>query len=336
MQLLGLAAPFGSERLPQVHGMLLTLGFVGTVIALERAVALGTRVAFLAPALLAAGGMALISDAPLLLGKWLLVAGALGLVAVYVPLWRRQRDHAVLVSALGAVLAVGAGILWLGGLPVPLLLPWLVGFVVLTIAGERLELARISMPSSAEVSLVIGAAGVVVGAVAAVLWPHGGVVVSGAALVGLVVVLVKHDVARRTVRSQGLARYMAACMLAAYAWLAVTAGIWLVWGPTYEGPRYDAVIHAAFLGFTFSMIMAHAPVILPAVTRLGLPYRPFLWWPVAMLQAALVTRIVIGDALGHTAAWRVGGVAGVVALLFFFATVAMSMARASVARRAAW
>jgi len=335
LQLLGLAAPLTAERLPQVHGMLLTLGFVGTVIALERAVALGSRAAYGAPALLAAGGLLLISPAPLLVGKAFLVAGAVGLVLVYVPLWRRQRDHAVLVSALGAVLAVGASVLWLGDLPVNLLLPWLVGFVVLTIAGERLELARVMIPPSGETTLVIGSSAVMVGAVASILWPHAGVAGFGASLVVLLIVLVRYDVARRTVRAKGLARYMAACMLAAYAWLAVAGLVWLVWGPAYEGPRYDAIIHAIFLGFTFSMIMAHAPVILPAVTRLALPYRPVLWVPVAALQVALVVRIAIGDALGVTAAWRIGGVAGIVAVLLFFATVAMSMVHAAVTKRSA-
>jgi len=33
------------------------------------------------------------------------------LIGVYVPLWRRQRDEAVLAQALGGVLAVGALIL---------------------------------------------------------------------------------------------------------------------------------------------------------------------------------------------------------------------------------
>ncbi|BFO21058.1 hypothetical protein SHKM778_74460 [Streptomyces sp. KM77-8] len=35
-------------------------------------------------------------------------------------------------------------------------------------------------------------------------------------------------------------------------------------------------MHAVFLGFVMSMIMAHAPVILPAVLRRPLPYHPGL------------------------------------------------------------
>ena len=45
----------------------------------------------------------------------------------------------------------------------------------------------------------------------------------------------------------------------AMTWL----GTRLLVGRAADGPAYDAVIHAVFLGFTISMIMAHAPVILP-------------------------------------------------------------------------
>ena len=145
LMLLGLPAPVTADRLPDVHGMLLVLGFVGTVVALERAVALRHPAGFAAPAALGLGGLLLISPAPLVAGRVALCLGALAMVGVYVPLWRRQRDDAVLVQAFGAVLAAGAALLWLAGVGVPVLLPWLVGFVVLTIGGERLELARLAM-----------------------------------------------------------------------------------------------------------------------------------------------------------------------------------------------
>src|SRR5690606_4821188 len=61
--LLGLPAPVTTERLPQVHGVVLVLGFVGTLIALERATAWGRRIGFAAPALLGAGAVLLVIDA---------------------------------------------------------------------------------------------------------------------------------------------------------------------------------------------------------------------------------------------------------------------------------
>ena len=327
LMLLGLPAPVRVDRLPEVHGMLMVLGFVGTLIALERAVALKRPLGFVAPALLGLGALALLSPAPLVVGRGLLTAGAAALVGLYLPLWRRQRDDAVLVQALGAVLVLGSATLWLGGVAVPALAPWLVGFVVLTIAGERLELARIAMGPSAGSTLVLLASGLVTGAVAALLWPRPGTALLGAALLALTGWLAAHDVARRTIHTTGLTRYMAGCMLAGYCWLGVAGTIWLLGGPALDGVRYDAVLHAVFLGFTVSMIMAHAPVILPAVLRRPLPYHPALIAPAALLHVSLALRLWVGDALGSHGAWVTGGVLNIVAVLSFLAVAAGSTVR---------
>jgi hypothetical protein len=326
LMLLGLPAPVSADRLPDVHGMLLVLGFVGTLIALERAVALGHRAGYLAPGLLGAGAVALVTPVPLAAGRALLLAGTVALVAVYVPLWRRQRDDAVLVQSLGAVLAVGAATLWLGGVAVPVLLPWLVGFITLTIAGERLELARIAMGERAGGVLVALAATLVAAVTASVLWPAS-VPALGLALLALVGWLAVHDVARHTVRTDGLPRFMALGLLAGYFWLGVAGSVWLLRGAVLEGPAYDVVVHAAFLGFTISMVMAHAPVILPAVLRRRLAYHPVLLGPLVLLHASLALRLWVGDALGHPLAWQAGGVLNIVALLGFLATAAWAVLR---------
>lgn len=313
--LLGLPAPIELARLPEVHGVLLVLGFVGTLVTLERAVALGRPLGYAAPALLGAGALALLSPAPLVVGRSLLLAGTVGLVALYVPLWRRQRDDAVLIQALGAVMSVGAALLWLGGTPVPVVLPWLAAFVVLTIVGERVELARISFTATGNVlALSVAFAAAVV---AALLWPRPGHALLGLALTGLVALVAGRDIARHTVRGTGMPRYMAYAMLGGYAWLAVASGIWLVGGQALDGAAYDAVIHAVFLGFTLSMIMAHAPVILPAVVRRPLPYHPGFYAPLALLHCSLVLRLWVGDALGLDWAWQYGGLLNIVAVLGF-------------------
>lgn len=328
LMLLGLPAPVSAERLPDVHGMLLVLGFVGTLIALERAVALGRRTGYAAPGLLGAGALALVSPAPLVAGRSLLVAGSVALVAVYVPLWRRQRDDAVLVQSLGAVLALGAATLWLGGLDVPVLLPWLAGFIVLTIAGERLELARLALGEGAGGVLLALAAATVAAVAGSVLWPAVATPLLGLALLALVGWLATHDVARRTVRGTGLPRFMALGLLAGYFWLGVAGTVWLLEGQVLDGTAYDAVVHATFLGFTISMIMVHAPVILPAVLRRPLAYHPVLLVPLGLLHGSLALRLWVGDALGHPLAWRAGGVLNIVALLGFLATAAWAVARA--------
>lgn len=322
--LLSLPAPVNAARLPDIHGVLMVLGFVGTVISLERAVALGNRWGYLAPGTSGLAVLVLLSPAPLAVGRWLLVAGSIGLLALYVPLWRRQRDEAVLVQAMGALLAVGGALLWAADVPVSVLIGWLAGFVVLTIGGERLELARLAMGPGAGTRLVALSCALCVGVAASLLWPVPGSALLGVTLAVLSGWLLFHDAARRTARSTGLTRYMAVCMLAGYGWLLVAAAIWTIGGPAGDGAAYDAVIHAVFLGFTISMVMAHAPVIVPAVVRRPLPYRPVFYVPVALLHGSLVVRLLIGDAYGVDEAWQYGGLLNVVAVLAFVAVALWS------------
>ncbi|MGB8382633.1 MAG: hypothetical protein WCG47_15550, partial [Dermatophilaceae bacterium] len=97
-------APVGSDRLADVHGALMVLGFLGTLVALERAVALRAGWAYVAPALLGAGGLAVASSAALALGRLLFVDGAAVLVLAYAALGQRQRDDAVLVQGLAGAM----------------------------------------------------------------------------------------------------------------------------------------------------------------------------------------------------------------------------------------
>lgn len=61
---------------------------------------------------------------------------------------------------------------------------------------------------------------------------------------------------------------------------------------TWVGLVYDAAVHAVFIGFTLSMIFAHAPVILPAVVHRALPYHSVLYVPVSAVHLGLIVRIV--------------------------------------------
>jgi len=330
LSLLGLPVGVQADRWAQVHGPLMVLGFVGTLVALERAVAVRRPVLLAAPAFLGLGGLALLSSAPLAVGQAAQLVGGLTLAAVYVVVWRRRPDAATAVQALGAVHAIAASALWLAGVPVPYLVPFLSGFLVLTVAGERLELMRVAAADPrAEEAVWALACAWAVAATLSLLWPALGWTLLGAVLLGLVGVLAAHDVARRTVRGTGLPRFMACAMLAGYAWLAVAGAVWLVSGPVLAGPAYDATLHAVFLGFVLSMVMAHAPVILPAVLRRPLPYRPAMYAPLALLHATLVLRVLVGDARGVDVAVQVGGVGNVVALLAFALVAAGSVLQAA-------
>ena len=318
LQLLGADAPLKVERFPQVHGMLLVLSFVGTVIALERSVALNKAWGYASPALLGIAGLLLISPVDLWVGKSVMLAGTIAMTLVYIPLWRRQYDNVVLIQILGAVSAIAAAALWIRIPSIPVLLPFLITFVVLTIAGERLELARIGISSPKAEPLLLAASFTLLAATAAtLLWPAMGYPLFGVTLLSTVGWLVAYDAARKTIRSQGLPRYIAASLLAGYGWLAIAGVVLAIQEGPLTGAAYDAAIHTVFLGFTISMIMAHAPVILPAVLRKPLPYTPGFWLPAGLLHLSLVIRLGMGDGAGNHGAWVIGGVLNVISILLF-------------------
>ncbi|PYF99373.1 hypothetical protein SAMN05216184_10783 [Georgenia satyanarayanai] len=324
LALLGLPHVLVGARLADVHGPLMVLGFVGTVIGLERSVALGRAWGYVAPALNGLGVLATVSVLPDTVGAGLIVAGQLGGLLVYRPLFARQPAVAVAVQTLGQLMAVAAAALWLGGVPVPGLMPWLVGYLVLTILGERLELARLGALSPRDATTAQGiAVAVLLAAVVSLLAPDAGFTLLGAALLAAALWLAVKDVARHTVRSTGLPRFIAVCLLAGYVWLGVAGAVWFLGGQV-EGRAYDAAAHALFLGFVISMVMAHAPVIMPAVLRRPLPYRRAFLVPAGLLHITLAFRLAVGDARDLEWAVQAGGVGNIVSVLLFVAVAIWS------------
>ncbi|HEU4677021.1 MAG TPA: hypothetical protein VFS29_13580 [Motilibacteraceae bacterium] len=326
--LLGLPVPVphrlsAGADFAEVHGPLMVLGFLGTLISLERAVALDVRPGYLVPAAAGLGGASLAAGLPLVVGQVLLTAAGAGLIGLYALAAQRQASLHLAVMAAGAFSWLTAALLWLAGWDVALVVPWLAGFLVLTITGERLELSRLVRLTDAARAWFVAAAAVFVGGlVVSVADVGAGVRVAGAGLVALAAWLAVHDVARRTVRQRGLPRYMAVCLLCGYGWLALAGSLWLAFGTLEDGSAYDAMLHALFLGFVIGMVFAHAPVIVPAVFRAAVPYRPHFYGHVALLQGSLLLRIVGGDVAGSRLLWQVGGVLNEVALLCFVAVTA--------------
>ncbi|WP_223202091.1 hypothetical protein [Propioniciclava sp. MC1595] len=323
---LGVWAPVPAAHLPGVHGMVMVLGFMGTLISLERAQALRQPWAYLAPALLGSGGITLAAGLPVL-GQLLLVQGAVAFLAVYLALWRRAPLPLVAVQVLSTIPALAAAALWFR-VDLAALIPLLAAFLVLTIAAERAELAQLALGPRAVPILLVLSAWVTGAAASALVWPDASARLLGAGLLATAAWLARDDVARRMVRTTtGLRRYNGAALLAGYAWLAVAGLVWLVGGAPGSDAAYDVVIHTTFLGFGVSMVMAHAPIIFPAVLGRPLPYRPILWLPLALLHGGLLFRVV-GDALGRGALWQGGSVVTVVSLLVFAASAAWCVVRA--------
>lgn len=300
------------------HGPLMVAGFTGTLIGLERAVALGSRWAFGAPLLLVAGSAILVAGVQGPTGPLAVTLGSAGVAAMAGVMVRRHPAPFTVTMGLGALVWMLGNLLWTSGTAVPVVAYWWAAFLVLTVAGERLELSRIARPSARSQAVFLAAAGLcVISAVVVLLVPGTGVRMFGIALIVLAGWLLRHDIARYTIRQAGVHRFVATCLMVGYGWLGV-AGLLAVWlGAVPAGPRYDAMLHALFLGFVVGMIFGHAPIMLPALLGRPVPFRSAFYTHLVLLHVSLAARI-----LGDLAAWpdlrQWSGLLNAVALLVFF------------------
>ncbi len=309
-----------------LHGPLMICGFFGVVIALERAVAIGRAWTYLGPLFAGVGTLLVLSGSGI--GAWLQAAGATVLLAATADVFRRQRALFTFTLLLGALAFVVGCVSWAAGGAVFEVVPWWLAFLVLTIAGERLELSRFRPPSIVATrvfAVILAAIAVALAAgVAAAPWSTR---LFAAALLALAAWLLKQDIARRTVRSTGLTRFIAVCLLSGYFWLAVGAAVLLAAGDLQPGAAaYDAALHALLLGFVFSMVFGHAPIIFPAVLRVAVPYSASFYAPLALLHASLVLRL-LGDAAGRFDLTRLGGLLGALALAAFIGNTIAAVVR---------
>lgn len=320
----GVSVPSGSgswlNAAVASHAFLMICTFMGTVIGIERAVAVKHPLAYLGPLASGIAGIALLGGHATA-AAWLVAGASLAFVAVNVVVVARQRAaHTVLL--LVAALAWAAGsLLHACAAQAGAVVPWWLAFLVLTIAAERLEMTRLMRRRERASQALHAIFGVMLlgAALSAVSSTWGGVLYGGS-LLALAVWLGFFDIARRTVRAHGLSRYMAICLLLGYMWLFVAGAAWIA---TSCGlPFRDAALHGLALGFVFSMMFGHAPVILPALARVKLLFGWVYYLPLLLMHVSLVVRLVAGPAdLRGLAA---GAAGNALAMAVFAATLAAS------------
>lgn len=321
---LGWTMPEVAAGAAAIHGPLMICGFFGVVISLERAVAIGRLWAYTAPLLAGIGTGAALHG----MGAatpWFTLAASAVLLAASLDVLRRQPELFMAVIAIAAGCWTVGSALWAAGWAVHELVGWWLAFLVLTIAGERLELSRFMPPSRAAERLFVGVTAVLLVALLAWSQPWGPRLF-GAGLLALAAWLLRHDIARRTVRQQGLTRFIAVCLLSGYFWLAVAGAVMLAFGLTPGHAAYDAALHALLLGFVFAMVFGHAPIIFPAVLRVAVPYHPVFYAPLALLHVSLALRLA-GDASGQYALTRWGAMLSALALVGFIANTVAAVVR---------
>lgn len=332
------------------HGALMVGGFLGTLISLERSVALGRLWTYGAPIFAALGALSLITGLPVALGQALLLAGSLVLVGVFINVVSRQFTLFTITMGLGAVAWAVGNALWLGGWAIPQIVEWWIAFLVLTIVGERLELSRFLAPLRGRHAGFAAAVGpYLLGLLVGLVWPGLGWAISGVGMIGMSIWLVIHDLARQTIRGKGLTRFVASCLLSGYFWLALGGVLALLnvlilpvshgsgWGWIDHAPMaglaYDGMLHSVLLGFVFAMIFGHAPIIFPAVLNVQMAYHPRFYAHLLLLEISVALRLIADAAVGYThSLWpypvrQWAGLFGAIAILLFLAHTVTSISR---------
>ena len=331
---LPMPAPMGAQA--AWHGPWLLAGVFGVLIALERAVAVSRWWAYAAPLAGGLGSGCLLVGAPAW-AWWAFVACGLGLVVNTSVAASRQPAPFMAVLGLGAACAVLGPAHWALGHGLQAGLLPMVAFLVFTIAGERLELARFAPQQRRGGPWLMGSLLLLVGALGLDTWlltglaagPYRGVTANGhgatlptqlfgLGLCSLAGWLAVHDVARRTVCGHGLARFVAVALLSGYAQLAVAGTVLLLNGLQPGTAAYDAALHTLLLGFVMAMVMGHAPLVGPALLRISLPFHRALYLPLTLLHASVLLRCAALAAGAST--WRqASGMLSVLAVAAFMA-----------------
>ena len=232
--------------------------------------------------------------------------------------------HTAVMTGAAVIWFVGNG-LWMAGASLPAFLPFWLGFLILTIAGERLELSRLLFLSARVRALFLATAALFT---VGLLIAAGGIIdlgwqVMGAGMLAMAIWLLRYDIARRTVKMEGLTRFIALCLLSGYAWLGFSGLLSLIYG--FEpGGLYDVVLHSVFLGFVFAMIFGHAPVIFPAVLGVQMAFSKRFYIHLAMLHLSLLVRVV-GALTEQTLLRQWGGMLNGITLLLFIANTVLAV-----------
>jgi hypothetical protein len=315
---LGVPVPLPSPAMIALHGPLMAIGFLLTLIGLERAAAVNHWWVCGIPLLSVLTIVGLILGLPQKLAALFATVSAALLLLFFYQLFRRQREEHFIVMELSAALLLCGNLLWCLGSALFQVVPWWAGFLVIMIAGERLELNRVRRPTLWVRLLSRIALGIFVAGLALTLLDFRfGVRFAGAGLIVIALWLLRYDLAWQSAKLPGLPRFMARCLICGYFWLAL-GGIFWIWFARFfgAGPLYDAMLHTVFLGFIFSMIFAHAPVILPTITGLAMPFRNTFYLHAGLLHFSLLIRIA-GDLAFLPGGQIWGGVLNALAIFLF-------------------
>lgn len=273
------------------HGFLMVGGFLGTLISIERAMVMKKKAWLLIPFLSGLSSFFFLFGENQT-GIMLLLAGSLGLsIIMHFQAVKHAHFHTYLLYAGTLSWFIGNFMAWnfdrisAGS-------TWWIGFLLFTIVGERLELSQfLPVPTWSKKVLMFFLGLFTFG----LIFPFQGLgnVFMGLAAISISTWLLFFDMAKVTSKKKAQFRYIGIGLRVGYVWLALH-GLILLFMETHMS-YYDLILHTFFLGFTFSMIWAHAPIIFPTIFGIReTPYHRLLWIPWSVFQLTLAGRLISG------------------------------------------
>jgi hypothetical protein len=307
------------------HGALMVGSFLASLVFLERAITFKQRWVILLPVVNVISCLFFLFQQPLIgqlllfIGQLLLLIGSAGFLLMCTYFIYRYKELYYYVFWIGAFSLLVGYVVLLKNSFYPAAVPWWMAFLLFTIVAERLELSRF-LPLSNRKRYALLLALLTLLASLFIPFHSWGYFLFPLAMMATATWLLRFDMAWRSIKIQGQHRYSAQLLIVGYVWLLITGMLLLVSDLFPFG--YDAALHSFFIGFTFSMIFSHAPIILPALVKLPLKlYRPVLYVWFILLQVSLLIRVA-ADVLGNFELRRFGGLLNGVAFLAFFISTA--------------
>lgn len=305
------------------HGAVMVGGFLGTLIALEKVIPLKKKFLLLIPILNALSIVFFFFSQPKISIYILIISSAcLSLVFLYYLL--RHRNIIYLLMSVGALCWLTGNITLLTRLFYPIAFPWWIAFILLIITAERLELMKFLPVSKAAINLFLAI--LLCFLIGCTLSFHGiGSFISGLALMGISSWLMRHDVISINMKKKDLPKFVGISLLCGYIALLLT-GIF-AFSLSDQWLTYDAIVHTFFLGFAFSMIFAHGPIILPGILGISItPFSKILYGWLFILQTSWIIRI-FADVMVELNIRKISGLLSTIAILGYFITLVILTVR---------
>ncbi len=280
-----------------VHGPLIVGGFVAAAISIQRAATSGVRWILLVSLASIAGAVALLFPASKLAGEISLLFSAilLSLFMLYLFIQDPQRHN--LLMTLGALSWFVSNLFFLFNMPLRNVVPFWMAFVLFAMSGERMELSRFRKDAAPgkwlfRISLLLMLPDALLhffpGSPPSLLADR----LFGLACFLFAAWLLYADEEIRYLDQMDLTRFTSMGVAAAYGWVAIVGLILMIYGCPERGYVYDAIVHSFFLGFFISIILAHAPSVIPSILKIRVRFTNWFYISLILMHFSVALRLL--------------------------------------------